>query len=285
MINKKFEFENIVENICKEINLLSDISKNVHTAGNIKESGNVVESVIREKISSFLPDKYLVKQGHIINSEGMVSPQFDIIIFDRLTTPRFFESKNETVFFPIESVLAVGEIKRTLQRGGSDEFSKKIKFLKDDMKRELIDNPVFGGGIKANATFSDIAYMRTDIKYKNSLFPFIIAINFNKEGKLNFKSNIKFLPSDICILNWGYYVYGSMENSNIRMCNNDEEPNINSMLSMKANNIFCLSHLLSRIINHLNNCQVEPFGVSRYIKNKTLRKGDIEEIKLGQETR
>ncbi|WHT38388.1 hypothetical protein QNH98_15310 [Myroides sp. mNGS23_01] len=112
---KELKFHEIIDNIIGEINEAKRKANSIHAAGNIKSSGDEVENLIREKISLFLPERYLVKQGHIVNAEGKVSNQFDIIIFDRLNTPKFFESKNETVFYPIESVLAVGEIKKLLE--------------------------------------------------------------------------------------------------------------------------------------------------------------------------
>src|SRR5690606_23898317 len=132
-MTKEFKFHEIVDTIIGEINEAKRRSNSIHHAGNIKTSGDEVEDLIREKISLFLPERYLVKQGHIVNSEGTVSNQFDLIIFDRLNTPKFFESKNKTVYYPIESVLAIGEIKKTLRKNDLIEFGKKIKFLKTEM--------------------------------------------------------------------------------------------------------------------------------------------------------
>jgi hypothetical protein len=161
-MKKELKFCEIIETIIGEINEAKRSSGTIHSAGNIKASGDEVENLIREKISLFLPERYLVKQGHVVNSEGKVSNQFDIIIFDRLNTPKFFESKNETVFYPIESVLAVGEIKKTLRKNDLIDFGKKIKYLKVDMQRKLIENSVFNGQMNDKTSFADIVNMRTD---------------------------------------------------------------------------------------------------------------------------
>lgn len=120
----------ILTAIVNEIIVAKQKAEMIHTAGDIKAAGDEIEELIRSKISLFLPEKYLVKHGHIINSKGQVSNQLDIIIFDRLSTPKFFESQNESVYYPIESVLAIGEIKKSLRDNHLLEIGEKIKFIK-----------------------------------------------------------------------------------------------------------------------------------------------------------
>lgn len=265
---KELKFKAIVENIIGEINEAKRKANSIHSAGNIKSSGDEVENLIREKISLFLPERYLVKQGHIVNSEGKVSNQFDIIIFDRLNTPKFFESKNETVFYPIESVLAVGEIKKTLRSKDAIEFGKKIKFLKEDMNRKLIKNTIFGGQLSNDASFSDMINMTTDRKYKNPLFSFIFAIDEEKIVDLEVDDNHKNMPNDIYVLNYGFYLFANIENGRIISKLEDETPEINSLVEVKKPGAICLATMLNQLISHLNKCYIEPFSISEYIANK-----------------
>lgn len=265
---KELKFKEIVENIIGEINEAKRKANSIHSAGNIKSSGDEVENLIREKISLFLPERYLVKQGHIINSEGKVSNQFDIIIFDRLNTPKFFESKNETVFYPIESVLAVGEIKKTLRSKDAIEFGRKIKFLKDDMNRKLIKNTVFGGELSNDASLSDMINMTTDRKYKNPLFSFIFAIDEEKILDLEVDNYHKNMPNDIYVLNYEFYLFGNIENGHVISKLEDETPIINSLVEVKKPGAICLAIMLNQLISHLNKCYIEPFSISEYIANK-----------------
>lgn len=265
---KELKFKEIVENIIGEINEAKRKANSIHSAGNIKSSGDEVENLIREKISLFLPERYLVKQGHIVNSEGKVSNQFDIIIFDRLNTPKFFESKNETVFYPIESVLAVGEIKKTLRSKDAIEFGKKIKFLKEDMNRKLIKNTVFGGQLSNDASISDMINMTTDRKYKNPLFSFIFAIDEEKIVDLEVDDSHKNMPNDIYVLNYGFYLFANIENGRIISKLEDETPEINSLVEVKKPGAMCLATMLNQLISHLNKCYIEPFSISEYIANK-----------------
>lgn len=263
---KQLKFKSIIENIIGEINEAKRKSESIHRAGNIPASGTEVEDLIREKISLFLPERYLVKQGHIVNSEGFVSNQLDIIIFDRLSTPKFFETQNKTVFYPIESVLAIGEIKKTLRKKDLLEFGKKIKFLKDDMKRKLIENTVFGGQITDESSLSDIINMRTDRKYKNPLFSFIFAIDVEDIENLEINDNNKYMPNDVYILNHGIQLYGEIINKSLEPYLEDETKS-GKWIYIKRSGVVCLAMLFNHLINHLNNCKIEPFSISNYMSD------------------
>jgi hypothetical protein len=267
---KELKFEQIIETIIGDINEAKRKSGAIHSAGNIKASGDEVEDLIREKISLFLPERYIVKQGHIVNSEGKVSPQLDIIIFDRLNTPKFFETQNNTVFYPIESVLAIGEIKKTLRPKDIIEFGKKIKFLKEDMKRTLIPNTVFGRSINNESTLSDIVNMRTDRKYKNPLFSFVFAIDVENIDSLEVDDENKFMPNDIYILNDSMFLAGKVENNKIVYQLEDENGEIENLIHIKKSGILCLATLFNQLIDHLNKCYIEPFSVSAYMADKNI---------------
>lgn len=265
---KELKFKEIIENIIGEINEAKRKSKSIHGAGNIKSSGEEVENLIREKISLFLPERYLVKQGHIVNPEGKVSNQFDIIIFDRLNTPKFFESKDQTVFYPIESVLAVGEIKKTLRPKDPIQFGKKIKFLKDDMKRKLIPNPTYGGKIANDTSISDLINMTTDRKFKNPLFSFIFAIDAEKIEDLEVDDEHKNMPNDIYILNHGIFMFGKLENGRIVSKLEDENSENDTIIELKKPGVVCIATMFNQLITHLNKCYIEPFSISDYVSNK-----------------
>lgn len=281
---KELQFHKIIESIIGEINEAKRKSSTIHSAGNIKSSGDEVENLIREKISLFLPERYMVKQGHVVNSEGKVSNQFDIIIFDRLNTPKFFESQNDTVFYPIESVLAVGEIKKTLRKGDMIEIGQKIKFLKVDMKRQLIKNSVFGGNMTDETLMSDMVAMRTDRKYKNPLFSFIFSIDEEKIEDIII-DDVKYMPNDVYVLNYGYFLYGDIDNKTVVAKIEDEEPIMDTWLEIRKQGVICLAMMFNQLIDHLNKCQIEPFSISNYMSNKEdfgVRGSDLSVYKINK---
>jgi len=269
-MRKELKFEHIIENIIGEINEAKRKSSTIHSAGNIKSSGEEVEDLIREKISLFLPERYLVKQGHILNSEGKVSNQFDIIIFDRLNTPKFFESKDNTVFYPIESVLAVGEIKKTLRKNDIIEFGKKIKYLKEDMRRVLVPSSVYGGKIKRTSSLSDMINMPKDRKFKNPLFSFIFAIDVEKVENLEIDCENKFMPNDVYVLNFGMFLEGKIENKRIVSQLEDEQDEIEGLIFVEKPGVICLATMFNQLIEHLNKCHIEPFSISKYMTNENV---------------
>jgi hypothetical protein len=264
----ELKFEKIIETIIGDINEAKRKASSIHNAGNIKASGDEVEILIREKISLFLPERYLVKQGHVINSEGKVSNQLDIIVFDRFNTPKFFETENNTVYYPIESVMAIGEIKKTLKPEDVIEFGKKIKYLKEDMKRALIPNSVYGGKL-INSIFSDIVNMSTDRKYKNPLFSFIFAIDVENIN-IKIDEEYKNMPNDIYILNDSMFISGKMENNEIVPQLEDECEEIEELIHINKSGVLCLATLLNRLIDHLNDCHLEPFSISKYMTNESI---------------
>lgn len=262
---KELKFKDIINGIIDDIIDAKEKSSKLHSAGDIRASGDEVEDLIREKISLFLPERYLVRQGHIVNSEGKVSQQFDIIIFDRLSTPKFFESRNKTVFYPIESVLAVGEIKKTLRSNDLIDFGKKIKNLKVDLKRKLISNSAYGKKITNQTTIADMVTMSSDRKFKNPLFSFLFAIDVDNIGNLLFDDECEYMPNDIYILNYGYYIYGFTDDKSIKSKIEDESPIMDSWVRVRVPGAICLAMLFNQLIDHLNKCHIDPFSISNYI--------------------
>ena len=170
--------------------------------------------------------------------------------------------------YPIESVLAIGEIKKTLRKNDLIEFGKKIKYLKIDMKRKLIPNSVFGDEISDDTSLFDIVNMSTDKKFKNPLFSFVFAVDEEEIDKLKFDDSNKYMPNSVYILNYGYILYGSIENKKIKLKIEDEEPEMNSWLDIKKNGASCLASMFNQLIDHLNSCQIEPFSISNYIASE-----------------
>ncbi|SCZ00213.1 DUF6602 domain-containing protein [Flavobacterium caeni] len=78
-----------------------------------QEFGTYRERVLIEIIKSVIPERIQVKDGFVITSENRGSTQCDVILYDSDNTPVI----NDGVlrFFPIESVLAIGEVKSVIR--------------------------------------------------------------------------------------------------------------------------------------------------------------------------
>ncbi|MBN3883828.1 MAG: DUF6602 domain-containing protein [Nostoc sp.] len=77
------------------------------------ELGTGREEVIRDFLRKHLPKRFGVSTGFVFDAHGKVSRQIDIVIYDASLCPSF-EAVGGKMFFPCESVVAVGEVKSQL---------------------------------------------------------------------------------------------------------------------------------------------------------------------------
>ena len=94
------------------------------------EIGALIERQFRSQLEEVLPAKIGVSQGFVVDSIGNVSRQMDIILYDKLNTPRIFASDGAQMF-PVEATYACGEIKTTLNASELvDSFEKCLSYKK-----------------------------------------------------------------------------------------------------------------------------------------------------------
>jgi hypothetical protein len=92
--------------------------------------GAIREILIRDLFRPLLPSDVGIGTGQIATAVGKLSPQQDIIIYNRrILPPVLFE---ETIgIFPVESVLATVEVKTTLTAGTLRSAYKHAKIIQD----------------------------------------------------------------------------------------------------------------------------------------------------------
>ena len=81
------------------------------------EFGSERERICKNLISQFVSNEFSFSSGFIIDSCGSISTQCDLIIYDA-SNSKFLQDESQQRFFPIESVVAVGEIKSILNSPG-----------------------------------------------------------------------------------------------------------------------------------------------------------------------
>ena len=79
------------------------------------EFGIYREAIVRDFLQSFLPQRLAIDTGFIVNALGHVSKQVDLVIYDPSLTPPL-ESQNRQRFFPVETVIAAGEVRSNVDR-------------------------------------------------------------------------------------------------------------------------------------------------------------------------
>ncbi|EKO3865884.1 hypothetical protein JFR02_005074 [Vibrio harveyi] len=116
-------YQAIAQSIEAEV---SSINNLFHHQG-VKGQGN--ENILENLLRKFLPKKYAVGTGVVIDQEGRQSKQCDIVIYDAFNYPEIF-SQTEINFFPIDFVYAVIEIKTTLDQQKMNEAIENIRSVR-----------------------------------------------------------------------------------------------------------------------------------------------------------
>lgn len=96
--------------------------------------GDSLENVWIEWLRRYLPNRYCVDKAIVIDSNGSLSHQLDLVIYDQQYTPFVF-TQNGIHYIPAEGVYAVFEVKPDLQgKVGEDNFfdyaGKKIESVR-----------------------------------------------------------------------------------------------------------------------------------------------------------
>ena len=89
------------------------------------EKGSATEESWRELLAGYLPNRYQVDNGIVVDVDGGRSEQIDVIVFDQQYSPVLFESGGIR-FIPAENVYAVFEVKQELNRGNLEYAANKI---------------------------------------------------------------------------------------------------------------------------------------------------------------
>ncbi len=130
LLNQKIE--NFLSEFFSSKELFEDLDKRnrLRHAG---EYGMYRENICNELIKFAIPSKFNTANGFLINSFDEVSTQCDLVIYDHNNTPLIQDSSN-IKFFPVETVVAVGEVKSKLTISDLCLASLKLAKIKK-MKR------------------------------------------------------------------------------------------------------------------------------------------------------
>ena len=104
-------YRTVLDGIQERMRQSIDLSRQV--LDHAGEKGASIESVVRSGLRDILPEKIGVAHGFVIDSLGGRSKQMDIILYDRLNSPRFFPLPGVQVL-PVETTYACGEVKAQL---------------------------------------------------------------------------------------------------------------------------------------------------------------------------
>ena len=93
--------------------------------------GSAKEHPVKKKLEHILPAGIGVGSGCIIDSYGKTSRQMDVILYEKNICPVYsINDTPETTYYPCEGVVAVGEIKSSLDSSELEDIFVKIESVK-----------------------------------------------------------------------------------------------------------------------------------------------------------
>lgn len=135
--------------------------------------GQVNEQHFIQLIRQYLPDRYKVDTGIVIDSNGKTSDQIDVIIFDKQYTPTLLDQQDHR-FVPVESVYAVLEVKPSINKNYLKYAGEKAQSVRE-LKRTSIEIHHAGGKYPPKQHFRIISgIVATNIEWKDN---FGVAFN------------------------------------------------------------------------------------------------------------
>lgn len=108
---KKTDIREIFLGLQQQMRSKLTLNKKILTHPVSKGDASELEWV--DMLGSYLPKRYQVEKAFVIDYEGSISDQIDLVIFDRHYSP-FLLKQNGATYVPAESVYAVIEIKPQL---------------------------------------------------------------------------------------------------------------------------------------------------------------------------
>jgi hypothetical protein len=135
--------------------LTKQLELSIHSITHNGVMGAVNEQHFIKVLRRYLPDRYGVDQGIVIDSEGKTSEQIDVIIYDPQYTPPLLDQQNHR-YILAEAVYAVLEAKPMINNRYLKAAANKGNSVRC-LKRTSVEIPHAGGTYPAKALFPILA--------------------------------------------------------------------------------------------------------------------------------
>ncbi|WP_337842052.1 DUF6602 domain-containing protein [Rheinheimera sp.] len=166
----------------------------VNSEGNLVhpgEFGAYREGVVKKYLTNILPERMGMESGFIVTSGGKISTQCDIIIYDKSVTP-LIRNESGQRFFPIESVVCVGEIKSKLSQY---DLKKSLRKLADTKSlRDHLYNPCY---IYSRKEEGLSGRYQPEIDERDQIITFIICEEFSFDSHNNLFNSFSCYRDDL----------------------------------------------------------------------------------------
>lgn len=135
------QLQKLLDNLHNDIHQkLTTVRESIpHPGSKGKGSENIWMNLFQE----YLPKRYKTNSAFIVDSNGDLSDQIDIVIFDQQYSPFIFHDHGQ-MFIPAESVYAVFESKQTINADHINYAQKKVASVRK-LYRTSLKIPHAGG--------------------------------------------------------------------------------------------------------------------------------------------
>jgi len=127
----KQDFKKFYESLNKELMAIKDRVGSLIGNASPGETGGYREAILKNMISKFLPKKYSLGTGFVINKNKEITKQIDIIIYDN-SSPVLF-SEGDFVIVLASAVKAIIEVKSAIR--STTELIDYIKVCEENAKK------------------------------------------------------------------------------------------------------------------------------------------------------
>ena len=262
--------EKLFDGVSKKLKI--DFEEQAKILGHPDEVGTGRENVLKKILINYIPKRFDVSSGFVIDASGKISKQIDLIIYENNYTP-IFEIVDGKRFFPCETVVAVGEVKTTIgSKKVLQECLDNIKSVKEldrsnNRTNELITGPGISlKGIKFNP----------EKEFRDQIFGFIFCSSsidskliiskmqkFNKINERNLWTNLVINYNDFLIEYFGSVLKSSekylMQDPNraelIALIKKSENKNIFMLFISILNNFLNMAHIARPDLFSYCNCR------------------------------
>lgn len=265
----------------------------------IRAAGNEIEIAVRQFFERMLPERFCVTHGHLIDRNGTVSPQLDLIISDNTGLPSLFTAADGTRYIPAESVFAIAEVKSTFYRAQQpiSRFSRTLRTIRENMVRPLEKNTAFDG-LQDSTLIRDLQH-RCPQRYLNPLFSFLIFVDHGDISERALDSELvnncdEDLPGMIVLLSQAVVFYGRKGRQSLSF---EKYPSLvpgdehtwqvlpltgdSETGSLEGNHLGLIYYAL---VTHLNQSFLEPPDLTSYFSSMLIgRRSTTREIQKSQQ--
>ncbi len=131
------------------------------------DRGEVNEQHFIDFLRKYLPNRYTVEKGIVLDSEGNVSDSIDVVVFDRQYTPTLLDNDKHR-YVPAEAVYAAFECKPTINKAYLEYAADKIASVRQ-LKRTSVEIHHAGGTFPAKKLFNMVGgILSIDVDWKDA---------------------------------------------------------------------------------------------------------------------